>query len=326
MIIENLKAFDGVHCETTATGTLLRQLRIELSEPMLFGLGEGLGYIFWNMRSMDFPFIGGRVKPDQLTQNIARNLHLELVVKETSSAQKAWNDIKALIDDGQSVGLKLDCFYLDYFSQPIHFAGHYVAMYGYDNQSAYLVDTNQQGGLVKTSLKSLSLARAAKGPMASRNLHFTLHQSSRSPDLKQSVLQAIRSNATDYINPPITNIGYKGVAKTATEIVKWFKNSRNIADEFRTTAMLMEKAGTGGALFRNLFRDFLHESFELLKLDQLNEGYEAFAEIAGYWNEVSALFERAAETENFAYIQQSADILRTIAEKERKTMEMLAAL
>jgi hypothetical protein len=90
--------------------------------------------------------------------------------------------------------------------------------------------------------------------------------------------------------------------------------------------MLMEKAGTGGALFRNLFRDFLHESFELLKLDQLNEGYEAFAEIAGYWNEVSALFERAAETENFAYIQQSADILRTIAEKERKTMEMLAAL
>jgi hypothetical protein len=44
MKIENIKPFDGQHCETTATGTLLRQLDIELSEPMLFGLGQGLGF------------------------------------------------------------------------------------------------------------------------------------------------------------------------------------------------------------------------------------------------------------------------------------------
>ncbi len=94
MKIENLKPFDGQHCETTATGTLLRQLDIELSEPMLFGLGEGLGFIFWNMKSMDFPFIGGRVKPDALTENLARNLNLELTVKETSSVQKAWDNVK----------------------------------------------------------------------------------------------------------------------------------------------------------------------------------------------------------------------------------------
>ena len=40
--VVNVKPFIGLHCETTATGTLLRQLGIELSEPMLFGLGEGL--------------------------------------------------------------------------------------------------------------------------------------------------------------------------------------------------------------------------------------------------------------------------------------------
>ncbi|WP_232727102.1 BtrH N-terminal domain-containing protein [Flavobacterium sp. 1] len=121
MKLENLKPFDGQHCETTATGTLLRQLGIELSEPMLFGLGEGLGFIFWNMKSMDFPFIGGRVKPDELTKNIARNLNLELTVKETASVQKAWKDVKELIDNGQAVGLKLDCFHLQYFSKPFHF-------------------------------------------------------------------------------------------------------------------------------------------------------------------------------------------------------------
>lgn len=89
MLIQRFKAFNGQHCETTATGSLLRQIGIELSEPMLFGLGEGLGFIFWNMKIMDFPFIGGRVKPDVLTENICRNLNLKLEVSETSSTKKA---------------------------------------------------------------------------------------------------------------------------------------------------------------------------------------------------------------------------------------------
>src|SRR6478735_319439 len=175
MIIQTIKPFSGQHCETTATGTLLNQLGIELSEPMLFGLGEGLGFIFWNMKTMNFPFIGGRVKPDVLTQRLADNLNLELIIKETASSQKAWEGVKQLINEGQAVGLKLDCFHLEYFEQPIHFAGHYVSIYGYDDTNAYLVDTIQQGSTVKTSLKSLALARAEKGPMSSKNLYYTLH-------------------------------------------------------------------------------------------------------------------------------------------------------
>ena len=53
MVLENFKPFIGQHCETTTTGCLLKRLDIRLSEPMLFGLGEGLGFIFWNMKSMD---------------------------------------------------------------------------------------------------------------------------------------------------------------------------------------------------------------------------------------------------------------------------------
>jgi hypothetical protein len=95
---------------------------------------------------MDFPFIGGRVKPDVLTQNIARNLDLELVVTETASTQKAWGNVKQLLDHGHVVGLKLDCFHLEHFSEPFRFAGHYTAIYGYDNEHAFLVDTKQQAG------------------------------------------------------------------------------------------------------------------------------------------------------------------------------------
>lgn len=326
MKIEKIKPFDGQHCETTATGTLLRQIGIELSEPMLFGLGEGLGFIFWNMKSMNFPFIGGRVKPDVLTENIARNLNLELTVKETSSTQKAWDNVKELIDNGQAVGLKLDCFHLQYFSRPFHFAGHYTALYGYDNENAFLVDTKQQGGQVKTTLKSLALARAEKGPMSSKNLYYTLRKTNKTFDLKTAIINAIRNNATEHINPPITNIGYKGIYKTSSEIVKWFKTSKDIENDFKTSAMLMEKAGTGGALFRNLYRDFLKESYDLLKLDKLKTGHEAFVEIADLWTSVSQLFEKVSQTKDFKQIEQASEILKKISDKEKKTMEILATI
>lgn len=326
MGIAKIKIFEGQHCETTATGTLLRQLGIELSEPMLFGLGEGLGFIFWNMKSMSFPFIGGRIQPDALTENIARNLNLELTVKETSSKQKAWDKVKELIDGGQVVGLKLDCFHLEYFSRPFHFAGHYAAIYAYDKETAYLADTRQQGGRVKTSLKSLALARAEKGPMSSKNLYYTLRKTGKPLDLKKAIVTAIRNNANQYINPPITNIGYKGILKTSVEIIKWFRTSKDITNDFKSTAMLMEKAGTGGALFRNLYRDFLKESYDLLKLKELKDGYEAFVEIASLWTSVAELFEKAGDTKEFKYIQQASDILKTISEKEKTTMELLATV
>jgi hypothetical protein len=323
MKLFNFKAFNGQHCETTATGTLLRQIGVELSEPMLFGLGEGLGFIYWNMKTMDFPFIGGRIKPDLLTKNITRNLNLELTVKETSSKLKAWEEVKQHLDNGQAVGLKMDCYYLNYFSNPFHFAGHYAAIYGYDDENAFLVDTKQQGGLVETSLESLEQARAAKGPMASKNLYYTIKSTGNSFELKKAIPVAIRNNATEYLNPPITNIAYKGILKTSTEIIKWFNTSKDVENEFALSAMLMERAGTGGALFRKLYRDFLKESYDLLKLDELKTGYEAFTEIAEHWASVSQLFEKVSQTKDIKYIKQASDILKIIAGKEKETMELL---
>lgn len=326
MIIKNFRPFTGQHCETTATGTLLKNIGIELSEPMLFGIGEGLGFIFWNMKTMDFPFIGGRIKTDLLTQNITRNLNLKLEMHETSSIKKAWSNVKENIDKGIVVALKLDCYHLDYFTNKIHFAGHYVAMYGYNEDYAYLVDTLQQGKEVKTTLENLKLARNEKGPMSSRNLSYTIQKLEKLPDLKTVIPNAITRNAKDYLSPPITNIGYRGIVKTSKEIKKWFQRSTNISRDFKTTAMLMEKAGTGGALFRNLYRDFLKESFDLLQLKQLEEGYTMFYKIAQLWTKISTLFDKAGETENMEFINEASEILIDLSEKEKKTMELLYSM
>lgn len=325
-MIINITPFKGQHCETTATGTLLKHIGIELSEPMLFGIGEGLGFIYWKMKTMEYPFLGGRIKTDLLTQNIAHHLQLELIVKETSSKQKAWDGVKQLIDDGQPVGLKLDCYHLQYFSRPFHFAGHYATIYGYDDTYAYLVDTQQQGCLVKTSLESLAMARAEKRPMASKNLYYILQKTQQSYNLNKIILTAISNNAKTYLNPPITNIGYKGIFKAAKAIFEWFHSSKNIEQEFRHTARLMEKGGTGGALFRNLYRDFLKESYELLGLKALNDAYEQFTEIANMWNTVSACFEKVSESKDIAYIEQASAMLKAISEKEKMAMKLLSSL
>lgn len=72
----------------------------------------------------------------------------------------------------EEVYKSLDMYYLEYFEDNIHFAGHYVAMYGYDEEFGYLVDGNAQ---VKSSLGSIAEARNYKGPMSSPNRAFTIY-------------------------------------------------------------------------------------------------------------------------------------------------------
>lgn len=323
MKIRNFESFVGQHCETTATGTLLKQIGIDLSEPMIFGLGEGLGFMIWKMKFMDFPFIGGRVKTDVLTQNICQNLNLKLNVTETSSIKKAWENVVKHIDNGKAVGLKLDCYHLDYFTNKIHFAGHYAAMYGYDQDFAYLVDTDQQGGKVKTTLKSLELARNEKGSMSSRNLCYTINKQESNFNLSKAIRKAIYNNAEEYLNPPIKNFTYKGILKTSKVIKEWFKETKDIKGDFQTTAMLMERAGTGGSLFRNLYRDFLKESAEVLKSQKILDCYYEFVEIAKQWKEVSDLFHKAGETKNIKYINKASEILMDLSKKEKLTIQKL---
>lgn len=323
MVVKEFKPFVGQHCETTTVGSLLYQLGIELSEPMLFGIGEGLGYIIWSMKTMDFPFIGGRIKPDVLTLNICRNLKLQLDVKETSSLNKAWVNIEQPLKAGQAVGLKLDCYHLEYFNTKIHFAGHYAAMYGYDDEYAFLIDTDQQGGQVKTSLENLAKARSEKGPMSSRNKSFTISRTEKLPDLNKVIRKAIHNNATEYLNPPIKNLTYKGIKKTVTVIRNWFETSQDIEGEFQLAATLMERAGTGGALFRNFYRDFLKEGALMLHDENLDEGYLAFKKIAALWTDVSNLFHKIGETKEEKYLTQVSEILLELSEREKHAMERL---
>ncbi|SES94054.1 BtrH N-terminal domain-containing protein [Paenibacillus sp. NFR01] len=323
IIIEGFSPFQGEHCETTTMGNLLQFAGVRLSEPMLFGLGQGLGFIYWDSKGMDFPFIGGRVKQDELAACLASRLNLTIKVQETSSVEKAWQNVQAFIESGTPVGLKLDSYYLDYFTNKVHFAAHYAVIYGMDDEYAYMADTRQQGTLLKTRLTQLAMARNAKGPMSSRNRSFTIEPVRTHPPLEPAIRTSLRNNAHDYLNPPIRNIGNQGILKMSKEILKWPSRSKNLEHDLCLTALLMERAGTGGALFRNLYRDFLKECVDLLGDPNIEQAYLAFTEIAPMWVNVSSAIDLAGKTGNLQELNQVSKLLLEIADKERVAMEFL---
>ena len=85
----------------------------------------------------------------------------------------------------------------------------------------------------------------------------------------------------------------------------------------------MERGGTGGSIFRNLYRDFLRESYQLLGWPALHTASRAYADIADQWRQVAHLLDHAGESADIAYIEQAAAIMANLSEQERDTMETL---
>ncbi|MFD3545824.1 BtrH N-terminal domain-containing protein [Streptomyces sp. NPDC058655] len=325
-MVEDIDARGMQHCETTALGVLLRHEGLDLSEPMLFGLGSGLSFIYWDSKSMGFPFLGGRVKPFELTRRLAAVLGLELLVGETTSERKAWQNVAAPIDAGRPVGLQLDSYHLDYFSTKTHFGGHVVAMYGYDERDAYLVDTDQQGGAVSTSLAGLARARAERGPMTARHRSFTLTVPRSLTPPRDGIIPAIKTCAEAFLRPPIANLGYRGIEKAAEQVPTWLRRSNSPQEDLPRAAVLMERAGTGGALFRNLYRDFLAECAQLIESSHLRTGHRLYSEAATLWTQVAALIGTAGESGDAECLVRAGSVLRELSRVERDAMQALSML
>jgi hypothetical protein len=314
------------HCETSTLGVLLRHQRLDLSEPMLFGLGSGLSFVYWDSRTMDFPFLGGRVKPFELTRNLAANLGLDLQVRETASARKGWQNVVTALDAGHPVGLQLDSYHLDHFTTKVHFGGHVVALYGYDEQDALLVDTDQQGGAVTTSLASLARARAERGPMTARHRSFTLTVPDDAPAPHSRIVPAVTACAQAFLRPPIANLGHRGIAKAGTLVPTWLARTDDPGRDLAQAALLMEQGGTGGALFRNLYRDFLAECTSALDSPRLRTGLALYTEAAAHWTRVADLIGRAGTTREERHLAEAGDLLTELSRLEREAMEQLAGL
>lgn len=321
----------GVHCETTTLGVLLRYGGVDLTEAMRFGLGAGLGFIYWDSKRQELPFLGGRVKPFQLTENLTARLGLQLVVNETTSAKRAFDTVVETVEQGVPVGLQLDSYYLDYFSPQVHFAGHFVAMYDRDEHQAFLVETAQQGGLVAVGYESLARARGARGPMSARHRSFTVEGATATTGVtRDHLIDAITSCAAAFVDPPIANLGHRGIHTTAKRIPTWWDRMADPSQGLPEIAFMMEQAGTGGALFRNLYRDFLAQSLVFFDghsgAKTVSDAVALFASSARLWTEVAGMIEQAGMSGDRGLLNQAGLRLEEIHRLETDAMANLGTL
>ncbi|MDQ0384414.1 hypothetical protein J2S54_001234 [Streptomyces sp. DSM 42143] len=323
MALIEISPYSGEHCESTALLNMLRNHDIELSEPLIFGLGQGLSFLYWHSKQMPSPFLAGRVKPDHLMRNVAEALSLELRSQETTSAAKAEATLVKALDEGDVVGLKLDRYHLDYARENHHFAAHYVACIGYEGDRFVVVETRTLG-VRSTSRESLARARCAKGPMSSRNLSVRVDPSGYDESVLAKACQtSILATAREFLTPPITNMGYKGIAKAGSLMRGWHDRLDRPVEAMAAVGTSMEEGGTGGGLFRTLWAQFLEEAHELTGIEAYDELAVEYRRIAGCWTDVADLLRDADEAGARRSLDEAASIVAGLAAEERTAMARL---
>ncbi len=162
--------------------------------------------------------------------------------------------------------------------------------------------------------------------MTAKHRSFTITAPNSLTPPQDRIIPAIKTCADAFLNPPIANLGHRGIEKTAKQVPKWLQRSDNPRDDLPRVAVLMESAGTGGALFRNLYRDFLAECAQLIDSSHLRTGHSLYAEAATLWTQVAALVAAAGESGDAKDLMRAGSILYELSRIERDAMQALSML
>ena len=301
IIIDDFKHIEGKNCQLSSVRKMLRYYGIDLSEEMIMGLASGIGFIYWDMKSMPYPFVGGLNGKDiTLFVNPLKNLggSAELV-KQTSSRKISLAHMKEILNEGKPFISFVDMAFLPYFFRDDapypnesagHFGGHTFVIYGIDEieDSVYVSDRFHYPSTL-TINQFMDAHSSTYPPFAAKNKKVVIHPPSKNFKLNDCIKKAIRENAELMLNPPISNLGLKGMLKLETMVDKtWLKFSpEKLLHTLYMTYIYNATGGTGGALCRNMYSTFLEEAQEYIQNDNLTKATELYKKAAKAWDEVA---------------------------------------
>ncbi len=293
IVVKDFKPWGGKHCWTTALKNVLDYHGLRLSEEMLFGLGGGIGFIYWYMKFMPAPFIGTRYgKGTDPLVNTCERVGAKGAIVETASDKKGYGQLKDLLRRGEPAFLFVDMAYLPYMALPemAHFGGHTVVVFALDEEQriAHVGDRAQKPFVV--SIDDLNKARNSSfPPFPPKNKLLAIEFPRRAGDLTNGIRESIRECCRNMLAPPIKNIGLDGILKWASLVPKWpqqFKGMNLLGCLFNVF-LYIEISGTGGSAFRTMYAQFLTEAASLLNEPALDEVAGMFRESAGLWSAIA---------------------------------------
>ncbi|MFC2059865.1 BtrH N-terminal domain-containing protein [Chloroflexota bacterium] len=294
LVVRGLGSFAGKHCETTALKRVLSYHGLSLSEEMLLGLGGGIGFIYWYMKRMPSPFVGGRSgKNTDFSTNICRRIGAEVTIVETSGSKRGYEELKTLLRDDEPAVVYGDMAYLPYFALPekVHFGGHVFVVFGLDEarDEVYIYDR----GVNPVTVRIADLARARSSkflPFPPRHRLLKIKYPARIENLEKGIKASISECCRNMLKPPIKNLGLAGMEKWAKEVIKW-------PDQFQGMDLLgalmngfiyIETGGTGGSAFRLMYAEFLEEASAVLSQPVLKEVAEMMRKSAVVWSDIAS--------------------------------------
>ncbi len=332
-LLDGFKVFDTDHCVTGSMRHVYEFNGYPISEDLLLGLGAGVGFSYWHFKGQP-PFMGGRALPKPSMEEWAvQRTGVKIKLHTTSSARKARQSMLELLEMGQPVMIGCDMGFLPYFDfggQEYHFGGHAVVVAGYDAGAdcALVVDRD---GAYRVPMADLEKARGSKfKPFPPKHLWYSFDFGEMRPPTTGEVYAAIAQQVEPMLNPPIRNIGIKGIRKAAQMASKWPASMG--ADElrralFNSYIFICPVGGTGGGTFRYMFSRFLREAAEIAGDGRLNASADQFWQIGDRWEALGAWFKAASEADDPAsLVQECVEPLRSIADLEEVAWQALSTL
>ena len=320
---DNCPCLDGYHCQTNSLAKIYYHNGHPLSEDMLLGLGAGMGFIYWQMKvgSESYVFVGGRGNTKNFFDDLGRRSGVKIALKSTSSAKRGENALLERLVKKEPVMVFGDMGFLPWFELPkdYHFGGHTFVVCGFDGERTALASDMDQkaSGLKKgfyypITLEELSKARNSRyKPFPPKNAYLEFDFEGFHSPTAEDFLSSIKQTVESQLNPPIKNIGVKGMKHTAKEILKWpqmFKDQELRMNLF-TLYIFIEIGGTGGGCFRYMYSRFLKEAAKKVANKALDQASDRFNQSGKKLTEIALMFKDAE------HIQDTGERIRNASQK-----------
>jgi hypothetical protein len=285
----------GKNCMTSSLWKLLNHLGHKISEEMLVGIASGLGFIYWKMKQMPTPFVGGMNGgrfPTILGLAVDR-LGGEWKVLKSSSVKRAHKHLRETLEMDQPALVCADLGFLDYLSLggDDHFGMHTILVYGIDEKDNEAHVSDRFATTITIPLSRLQKARASEyHPFPANNKMMQVFMPEEMTPLEEIIPSAVRENADFLLNPPISNMGAGGIMRWKKELRRYPKilpDNQTIAQALIEHFVYIEVGGSGGSLFRRIYSNFLKEASKVMKDSELQKTSLLYDEICDDWSRLA---------------------------------------
>jgi len=301
----DFKHRQSAHCENGAIVNLLNNKGFKITEPMAFGLGSGLFFVYLPFIKVNHaPAISYRPLPGVIFNRMAKRLGIKVKRFKFSDPAKAQQKLDENLKNNIPTGLVVGVYHLNYFPDEyrFHFNAHNIVVFGKE-ENRYLISDPVLDYTVSLTEEELEKVRYAKGALAPKGHLYYPVVVPQHIDLTKAIKAAIKKTCNDML-APVPIVGVKGMRMVAKAILKWHKKLGVAKTNYNLVNLvrMQEEIGTGGGGFRFIYAAFLQEAGEYLKNPKLMQLSKEMNVIGDKWRdfavEASRVYKKRSNTEN----------------------------